>query len=390
MSKKILMVLDEEFPPDDRVYKESQTLIQNGFSVTIACYTRINKSGEEWHDGIHIIRKKIPKLIYKSSIAALKFPMYFMWWKKYLSVILHKQPFDIIHIHDLPLAKVGFYIKKRYHFPLVLDLHENWPAYLERAFHVQGLLGKILSSDKQWRNYERTILKEADIIITVVEEMSDRLELLGLNKRKMVVLQNTIVPERFPMFGNKPNPDYFTLFYAGDIARIRGFQTILDDLVEAKKSIKNLRVWVVGKGNYLDGLKILTEEKGLKDTFEFLGWQPLSEVLKLMEQADIGLMPHLRWEQNDCSSPNKLYQYMLKEIPSLCSPSNSVNRILDETKSGLVYDYNKKGDFYEKLIILYNDKELRANMGRNGKQWVMHKYNWEKGSQGFISAYNLL
>jgi glycosyltransferase involved in cell wall biosynthesis len=313
-----------------------------------------------------------------------------MWWRLYLTPILKAGGFDIIHIHDLPLAKVGVYFKKKKGLKLVVDLHENWPAYLERAFHVQGLLGKILSSDKQWRNYERTILKEADIIITVVEEMSDRLELLGLNKRKMVVLQNTIVPERFPMFGNKPNPDYFTLFYAGDIARIRGFQTILDDLVEAKKSIKNLRVWVVGKGNYLDGLKILTEEKGLKDTFEFLGWQPLSEVLKLMEQADIGLMPHLRWEQNDCSSPNKLYQYMLKEIPSLCSPSNSVNRILDETKSGLVYDYNKKGDFYEKLIILYNDKELRANMGRNGKQWVMQKYNWEKSSQKFISAYNLL
>jgi len=387
MSKKILMVLDEEFPPDDRVYKEAQTLLQNGFSVTIACYTHSNKPEEQTFDGIQIIRKKIPTIIYKSSVAALKIPVYFGWWKAFLTPIIEKGKFDIIHIHDLPLAKVGVYFKNKFGLKLVVDLHENWPAYLERAFHVQGLFGKILSSNKQWRNYERAILKEADVNITVVEEMSNRLEILGLDKQKMVVLQNTIVPERFPSFGKKPNPDYFTLFYAGDIARIRGFQTILDDLVEAKKIIGNIRVWIVGKGNYLEGLKNLTQEKGLKDTFEFLGWQSLPEVLKLMEQADIGLMPHLRWEQNDCSSPNKLYQYMLKEIPSLCSPSNSVNRILEETQSGLVYDYNKKGDFCEKLVFLYENPELRIKMGQSGKQWVMNKYNWEKGSQEFISAY---
>jgi len=54
-------------------------------------------------------------------------------------------------------------------------------------------------------------------------------------------------------------------------------------------------------------------------------------------------------------------------------------------------NYNNRINNYKDIskgIVLLSASS--SSMNRNGKQWVMHKYNWEKGSQGFISAYNLL
>lgn len=390
MGKRVLMVLDEEFPPDERVFKETQTLINAGFEVHLACYTFSDRPKYEQYKGVHIYRKKIGKLTYKSKVAALKLPMYFIWWKVYLEQIFQTQDFDILHIHDLPLSQVGVYFKTKYNLKLVIDLHENWPAYLEKAIHVQTILGKILSSDRQWRRYERDILKPADLVVAVVEEMKERIVALGHDEDKIVVLQNAIIRENYPLKGLQPDPAYFTLFYAGDITRIRGIQTILDDLAEARKAIPGLRFYILGKGNYMSGLQDLIHEKGLSDIFQFLGWKPLAEVMQLLEQSDVGIMPHLRWEQTDYSSPNKLFQYMHAKKPTLCSPSNSINRIIAETQAGLIYDYNVKGDFFEKLLYLYQHRDECKKMGENGNHWVAEKYNWKVASQEFLNKYNKL
>jgi len=39
---KILMVLEGEFPPDNRVEKEAVSLIEAGHEVHIACYSKKN------------------------------------------------------------------------------------------------------------------------------------------------------------------------------------------------------------------------------------------------------------------------------------------------------------------------------------------------------------
>lgn len=44
----------------------------------------------------------------KAKIACLLLPFYFMFWKKQVGNLLCAETFDVIHIHDLPLAEVGY------------------------------------------------------------------------------------------------------------------------------------------------------------------------------------------------------------------------------------------------------------------------------------------
>lgn len=390
MTTKILMVLEGSFPPDDRVYKEAQLLINQGFQVTIACTSVKDEPVFEIFNDITIYRKHLPKLIYKSSVAALKFPVYFKWWKNFLQEIFNKDSFDIIHIHDLPLSKVGVHFQKKYRLRLVIDLHENWPAYLTKATHTQSFLGKCLSNEKQWRNYERWAAIKADTVITVVDEMKNRIVQLNVPDSKIAVLQNTILPEEYPIQKNSASEGPFTLIFAGGINIERGLQYIIPALRNIKTHIPDIKLQIIGKGSYLPTLKQIATVNEVSHFVEYIGWKPLPELMELTAKADIALIPHIKWEQTDCSSPNKLFQYMHAGVPLLVSNCDSVARIVNETQSGESYVFDQIDDFTNKVLKLYQNPDYRKQLSENGKKWILEKYNWNDSSMEFVEMYKKL
>lgn len=386
---KVLMVLTNEFPPDRRVYDEMISLIGAGHELHIACFTQSHKPLYENLDGIHIHRKPISKLMHKLSVGILKLPFYFRFWEKFIDEILSEISVDAIHIHDLPLSKVGAQMKNQYKIPLIIDLHENWPAALEIATHTNTFAGKLLSSNKQWRKYEKNILKHADAIITVVDEMKERIAKLGINKNKIHIVSNTVNPDQFPLYNETPDPDYITLFYAGGINIHRGLQTVIKALPSIIKEKPNVRLNIIGTGSYQTQLEKLVAKLSVKDYVHFMGWKNLKEISKHLAQSDIALIPHLKSEQTDCSSPNKLYQYIYAKKPVLTSNCNSLVRIVEETKSGISYQYDSHEDFVRAFFEITDNKNNVLDL-EFGLSLIHKKYNWDIDAQRLVKLYKSL
>ena len=60
-SLKVGMILDQDFPPDDRPEKEALSLINAGYEVHLLCYTATQKALKENYKGIQkdkVIRLK--------------------------------------------------------------------------------------------------------------------------------------------------------------------------------------------------------------------------------------------------------------------------------------------------------------------------------------------
>ncbi len=385
----ILMVLEVDFPEDIRVSKEIKTLQDAGHTVSLACYTMRKREKKEVVDGLTIYRKPISSFIYKSSVGALKFPFYFNFWRSFLNSILSSNSFDAIHIHDLPLVKVGVEMKREFGVKLVLDLHENWPSLLAVSKHTNTFLGKLLSSDAQWRNYERTYVPKVDKLIVVAEEMKERMVKGGVKINNYSVVPNTIYLSTYSQLSSEKKADTLRLFYAGGLTYHRGLSVVLEGLAKAKISSK-YTLDIVGKGSFEEELKQLSINLGLDDNINFLGWQPQSEVYKILMNCDIALIPHLRNEHTDNTSPNKIFQYMLAGKPILSSDCNYLKNIIDETKSGLVYKDVSSDDFSKNLQKLINDVELRESLGENGRKAILSKYNWDSTSKELLKLYNEL
>ena len=384
---KILMVLESDFPPDTRVENEILSLTGAGHKVHIACYSHKKelKVPKDLPYQIHKIH--IPPFVYKASVGALKSGIYFSFWRKFLRGLFKSQDFEAIHIHDLPLAKLGYEFGQSEGIRFTLDLHENWPALLNISTHTNTFLGKLISSPKQWARYEKWSVNHADDIIVVVNEAKERIAGLGANPEHIHVVSNTINPEHF----NFPRPErddaYLTLVYGGGVNYHRGIQTVIEAMQLVPEKIPNIRVWIIGPGSYLDNLKELTRELGVEKYVEFFGWMPLKELLIHVSKADIALIPHIKSPHTDSTIPHKLFQYMYAGVPILTSDCAPLERIINETETGISFKNKNAESFAEKLLLLLSDKDFKERIPENGKKWVRDKYNWNQDAGVLLDLY---
>lgn len=384
----ILMVLDHEFPPDIRVENEIQALHNSGHSVHIACYTQKGRERIEVTNSCTIHRKHISKFIHKSSVGALRFPFYFNFWRKFLEEIFKENSFDAIHVHDLPLAQIGYEFSKKHNTKLTLDLHENWPALLRVATHTQSLLGKFLSVNNQWEKYEIKYCQLADNVIVVVEEAKQRLVSLGIDGDKITIVSNTLNLAHFEIPETKPNPEYITLLYAGGINKHRGLQYVIKGLKHVGDLPKPVRLWILGAGSYVDELTILAKTEGVEEKVFFEGWKNYNEMQTYFGKSDYCLIPHVKNDHTDSTIPHKIFQYMYAGKPMLVSDCSPIKRIVEKTNSGLVYQFDKPEDFAKKLMNLISSDYFQSDefIMVNRKQ-VVDEYNWQIDSAKLNALY---
>jgi len=385
---KILMVLDHEFPPDIRVENEMETLANAGHEVHLACYTMQNRPSFEEIHSVKIHRKPISLFLYKSSVGALKFPFYFNFWRNFLKGLFHSEQFDAIHIHDLPLAKVGLEFSKKFAIPCTLDLHENWPALLKISMHTKAPLGRLLSSNTQWEKYEIKSCAEADKIIVVVEEAKKRLKQLGIDANKIEIVSNTLNFSHFKIPTGSPDEKITTLLYAGGITRHRGLQHVIRGMKYFRNREKPVQLLILGNGSYLETLKQLAKEEGVSDLVRFPGWKNYQKMQYFIGKSDICLIPHLKSPHSDSTIPHKLFQYMYAGKPIVASDSNPIKRIVEESQSGLIYPFNNPEKFAKCVDQLMMQRDFYNRCAENGKKAVEEIYNWEKDSKVLQSIYS--
>ena len=387
---KILMVLERNFPPDVRVEHEIVSLVTAGHEVVIACFDQKGAPLKEEWNGALIYRKPISNFIYKTNVGCLKFPFYFNFWQTFLNDICKDQNFEAVHIHDLPLAQVGLQLKKKYGLRLILDLHENWPALLEVSPHVKSFLGRILSSDSQWRDYEQRMVQEADEVIAVVEENGERLKQLTASPKKVHIVSNT--PTLVDIYNLAHDPqeetksDKMILFYGGGVTKHRGLQYILPALAELENN--NIQCWIVGDGSYLHQLRNLAEELKLQDQVIFWGWKSLNEMMTLMRRSNVLLIPHTKSMHTDTTIPHKLFQYMATGKPILATNCDPIERIINETNSGLIYKFDDIRNISKQIHTLYRKWESGDKLKTEGAQHIRDKYNWSVDEEVLLNIYN--
>lgn len=386
---KILMLLDHPFPPNIRVENEIETLTKAGHEVHIACFSTNDALDYEVTGNCIIHRKTISSFRLKTSVGALKFPFYFNYWRKYVKGLITKNFFDAIHVHDLPLATIGSEMKMIYNMKFVLDLHENWPVLLELSQHTKTLLGKMLSSYKQWKKYEVQMCMAADNVIVVVEEAKNRLIRLGINQNKIQVISNTLNISQFDIFPRKKyNGKIIKLLYVGGgITYHRGLQYVIQTLKILRAKQINVLFDIVGSRRYLSSLVDMVSQENLQNFVKFHGYKKFNEITSLYESSDIAIITHLKSEHSDNTIPNKLFQYMYAGLPVITSNCDPLVRIINETHSGISYAYDNPNELANIIEHFVKHPSLLNDYIGNGRKAVLEKYNFDEDAKTLINIY---
>lgn len=394
MTMKILMLLDNEFPPDVRVESEAQSLLKENHSVHILSYTFGKKPENEIYNGIMVHRFRIQKQVAKKSVALVNnIPVYKCIWKKQIKRLLNHESFDAVHIHDLPLCSLAKFIRKNWNVKIVADMHENYPYLVSDQPYMKTLFGKLFISKKKWFVKEKEWLGNFNEIVCVAPEMKMRLAEILDPKTSFKVVPNTLgfdsfVASQEPIEGLKERfRDFFTILYIGGFDTLRGIEYLLGAAAVLKDKIPNMRILLVGSGSNIQLLKEMTQKLQIENQVVFEGWQSQDHIQAYIEVADICVIPHLKTKHTDSTSSNKLFQYMFFAKPVVSSNCGPLEKVINEEQCGLVYTDRNSEDFAEKLFSIYSNPMMMEEMGKRGRKAVLEKYNWSCTVQPLLDIY---
>lgn len=400
------MLLNGNYPADIRVRKEAETLVKN-HSVFVLCKRNPNEKEYEVVNGVQVIRKIKYKNLSHEGIIDVIASVSFMhpFFKAKLPYFIKENAIDVLHVHDLPLAKTAFLAARKYHLKTVLDLHENYPAALMTWFSwrkspVIRLKNKLFFGYKRWRNYESRMLKKFNIVITVVDEMKQRLiEQHNLSANNIVIVPNAEKKEFAKNFDTK-TPSYFEdlqdkfiISYVGGFGPHRGLHTAILGMKTISKKIPNALLVLVGPANndVRNHLQNLITVNNLDNFVQIKGREPFGNVVNIMKSSSVNIIPHISNEHTESAVPHKFFQILLSGQPLLVSNCAPMKRLVNEYEIGSYFESESPKSFANSIENIHSNYSLALEKAIKGTNESLNgNLNWEFTSKNLVHLYDNL
>lgn len=394
---RIGMIMKWKVPPMNvRVSNEAETLASEGHEIHFLIEGRRVQPETETVGKVNLLRgvrmTKMEEILHRYTF---NFTFRDNRWRKAIERFVKERAIEAIQVNDLPLLREGIAAARRFGLPIVADLHENYPAGLQ-VWYTNRFKKATIYSCRRWERYEKEALGEVDAVIVVIEEARDRLEAAGVPREKIIVVPNTVRESMIEASIDRSVAERyrgrFVVCYVGGFAPHRGLDVVIRALPGLRAAVPEILLLLVGGGDeiYRRRLEKLARQLRCEGSIEWTGWKPQEAIFSYIDASDVCLVPHARNPHTDTTIPNKLFQYMMRARPVVVSDCAPLRRIVEETGSGLVFEWNSPVAFEDRLLTLYREPERRRRMGEKGRTAVLSRFTWEKTSGPLVELYREL
>jgi len=168
------------------------------------------------------------------------------------------------------------------------------------------------------------------------------------------------------------------IYYIGSFQPWKG----VEFLVENMKNFPNIILKIVGDGEKDKILKII-EKYGLKN-IEFLGFKKHNEIIDILKQSKVTIIPNIKSNFINFSSPIKLYEYLMSSNIVLASNMPTIKEIIKDGYNGFLFDIENSKSFREKLnYILSLPSEKLEEIAKNGYE-TSKQFTWDNRAKQII------
>jgi glycosyltransferase involved in cell wall biosynthesis len=388
---RVCKIWDGDYPWDVRVEKVARAFTDAGHQVALVARNRARRALRERLPEADVYRLEPWKFLGRKLDDASTFPAFFNpRWLSAISRAVRDSGADVILVRDLPLAPTAIWVGRRFRIPVVLDMAENYPAMLRGRVQmgVQRPTDIIVRNAAAAEMVERWVISRIDHVLVVVEESRDRVVGLGLPHNKVTVVSNTPPLARLQELAPKAHRAgaSLELIYLGLLEAPRGIGVLLDAVARARRSGVHATLTILGDGRERKAFEAQAASLSLDSTLvRFLGRVPYDEAVRLLQNADVGVVPHVASEHWNTTIPNKLFDYMAGGLAVLTSNAIPAARVVRESNAGLVFRDTDAGDCAAAIVKLA-DADFRARSGASGRQAVASRYNWELDSRRMLAT----
>jgi glycosyltransferase involved in cell wall biosynthesis len=292
-----------------------------------------------------------------------------------LAKLIRRERPQILHTHTAKAGTVGRVAARL--------AGSRKPPIIVHTFHghvLRGYFGPVRS--RLFRLLERWLASGTTALVAVSPQVRDDLVALGVAPRERFVvirlgieLDERVAPE---LNGRAESRRYLGIsgdrFAVGWIGRMTAVKRTDDVLIAFKKlreSGIDAVLCMVGDGPDRVLLEQRARELGVTRDLVFLGYQ--EDVAPFYAAFDALVLP-----SGNEGTPVTVIEALAAELPVVATRVGGVPDVVRDGEDGFLVEAGATDDLAERLGRLARDPELRARMGRKGRERVLPRYAVER------------
>jgi len=236
------------------------------------------------------------------------------------------------------------------------------------------------------RSLEQQAAREADLVITLTEELAAELASWGVDRKRIVLVPNAVDTERFTPIARDEAialqldlaPGVPVIGYAGSAVAYEGLELLLESLALLKHQGEDFVFVLVGDGKVIDTVKAHAKALGVEDRCRFTGRVPFDQVPRYLSCMDIMPVPRLSSAVTEMVSALKPLEAMAMGKAVVLSDVSPHKTMAGNNERACLFRKDDAQDLSRTLQLLMHDPDERARLGRSARAWAEQERSWDR------------
>ncbi len=228
-------------------------------------------------------------------------------------------------------------------------------------------------------------LAAARSVLAVSRPLAARLEQETAARGRVHVVPNGVDTARFgphvdPSLPGKEGE--VTIGFVGSLRPWHGVEQLVEAFLDLRSASAPVRLLIVGDGPMREMIETACAPHA--DGVVMTGAVEPARVPGLLASMDIAAAPYPSMD-GFYFSPLKLFEYMAAAVAIAASASGQVAEVIDNGRTGLLYNPDNPGGLRRALARLITDAELRARLGTRARAQAERRHGWDRVAEKILT-----
>jgi hypothetical protein len=278
------------------------------------------------------------------------------------------------------LVRLGYFIKKKYNIPFVVDYRDIWDNDELKDNYKPSFNRKIRTFIT--KIYMKRWLKEAEFVITVSSSLAKKIR--SITKKEVREITNGFEEELFIHKAAIPSKTIFTISIIGTIYPQQDISVIINGLNKFIIAVGAAKV----KLNFIgiEAIDKISQEIKSKLVKECLyTTQRLSREAAIDYTLTSHVLLYAGWKNYQGIYSGKIFDYLGAKRNILIAPGDNdvIDSIVTKSNSGKIA--HTVDEFYSILMNWYREWETSGTLSYQGKEEIINYYTRENQTKIFAA-----
>ena len=276
-----------------------------------------------------------------------------------------------------------FFLKKRFHLPLVIHFHADFLGnsywLRERALNrLYSILGRFTT-------------KRSDLVRTVSSKIRDNLVSMGFDPARIYYITPPVDPDPFlkhdhqgeekinRKFGLVKNR---TFMFIGRLAYQKDLSTLLKAMAILKKDYSDVKLLIVGEGPEKVSQEILAERLGLNENVFFVGNVSSDKLINFFG-VSLSLVLSSLYE----GTAKVIKEAAFADRPTITTETSGISDTIRHGETGLVVPIGDERAMASAMDLFLKSPGQARLMGKEAKEFMIMNFDYENGLDRLVGIW---